>query len=113
MDEISFALEQSIGVIRKVSRDLFNLVSVKLRRYTGNMNFAASLMIGFGMLGRAELAFVVMDIAYVQNPILTDHAFYTLMFTAFWLNIAVPLSIRWWKPYYLRTNPQVEAGDSG
>jgi Kef-type K+ transport system membrane component KefB len=81
-------------------------------RYTGNMNFAASLMIGFGMLGRAELAFVVMDIAYVQNHILTDHAFYTLMFTAFWLNIAVPLTIRWWKPYYLRTNPQTEVASS-
>lgn len=78
-------------------------------RYTGNMNFAASLMIGFGMLGRAELAFMVMDIAYVQNQISTDHAFYTLMFTAFWLNIAVPLTIRWWKPYYLRTNPQTDA----
>jgi Kef-type K+ transport system membrane component KefB len=70
-------------------------------RYTGNMDFASSLMIGFGMLGRAELAFVVMDIAYVQNQILTDQAFYTLMFTAFWLNILVPLTIRWWKPYYM------------
>ena len=54
------------------------------------------------MIGRAELAFVVMDIAYVQNQIRADEAFYTLMFTAFWLNVAVPLSIRWWKPYYLK-----------
>jgi hypothetical protein len=45
---------------------------------------------------------VVLDIAYVQNQILSDEAFYTLMFTAFWLNVAVPLSIRWWKPFYLR-----------
>jgi hypothetical protein len=22
------------------------------------------------------------------------------MFTAFWLNVAVPISIAWWKPYY-------------
>ena len=57
-------------------------------------------MIGFGMLGRAELAFVVMDIGYVQNNILTDEAFYTLMFAAFWLNVAVPVTIAWWKPYY-------------
>lgn len=69
-------------------------------RYTGGMNFHQSLMIGFGMLGRAELAFVVMDIAYVQNRILTDEAFLTLMITAFLLNIAVPLTIRWWRPYY-------------
>jgi len=72
-------------------------------RYTGGMNWAASLMIGFGMLGRAELAFVVMDIAYVQNPILPIDAFYTLMITAFFLNIAVPVTIRLWKPAYLNS----------
>lgn len=75
-------------------------------RYTGNMDAVSSVMIGFGMLGRAELAFVVMDIAYVQNNILTDQAFYTLMFTAFWLNVSVPLTIRWWKPRYLRLRQQ-------
>lgn len=50
-----------------------------------------------------DLAFVVMDIAYVQHEILFDEAFYTLMFTAFWLNVAVPVTIRWWKPYYERS----------
>ncbi|NQU71896.1 MAG: cation:proton antiporter [Rhodospirillales bacterium] len=73
-------------------------------RYTGRFNFHESLMIGFGMLGRAELAFVVIDIAYVQNSILNEEAFYTLMFTAFWLNVAVPITIAWWKPYYVRRN---------
>ena len=72
-------------------------------RFTGGMNNAESLMIGFGMLGRAELAFVVMDIAYVQHPILNEQAFFTLMITAFLLNIAVPLTIGWWRPYYERS----------
>lgn len=71
-------------------------------RYTGGFNFHESLMIGFGMLGRAELAFVVIDIAYVQNSVLTDAAFYTLMITAFFLNIAVPISIKLWKPHFER-----------
>jgi Kef-type K+ transport system membrane component KefB len=71
-------------------------------RYTGKFSFHESLMIGFGMLGRAELAFVVMDIAYVQNQILSTEAFYTLMFSAFWLNVAVPITITLWKPYYDR-----------
>jgi len=71
-------------------------------RYTGNFNWVESWMIGFGMLGRAELAFVVMDIAYVEHSIISDEMFYTLMFTAFTLNVAVPLTIRWWKPYFLR-----------
>ncbi len=72
-------------------------------RYTGHFDWPASLMIGFGMLGRAELAVVVMDIGYVQHHIFTDEVFYTLMFTAFWLNISVPLTIRWWKYRYGHT----------
>ncbi len=71
-------------------------------RYTGRFSFHESMMIGFGMLGRAELAFVVMDIAYVQNNILSTEAFYTLMFSAFWLNVAVPITITLWKPHYDR-----------
>jgi Na+:H+ antiporter len=61
-------------------------------------------MIGFGMLGRAELAFVVMDIAYAQHGVINDEMFYTLMLTAFCLNIAVPLMIRWWKPHLQRAS---------
>lgn len=68
--------------------------------YTGGMSRAGSVMVGLGMLGRAELAFVVLDIAYVQHHLLSTEAFYTLMFTAFWMNVAVPISIRFWKPYY-------------
>lgn len=48
-------------------------------RYTGKFTWQESVMIGFGMLGRAELAFVVMDIAYVQSSILSAEAFFTLM----------------------------------
>ena len=73
-------------------------------RYTGNFSWPEAWMIGFGMLGRAELAFVVMDIAYVQNSILTEEMFYTLMFTAFCLNVSVPLTIRWWKPRLLKAS---------
>lgn len=69
-------------------------------RYTGNFNFNESMMIGFGMLGRAELAFVVLDIGYVDYQILSKEVFYTLMFTAFLLNIAVPLTIKFWHPYF-------------
>ncbi len=71
-------------------------------RWTGGLANAGSIMVGLGMLGRAELAFVVLDIAYVENAILSTEAFYTLMFSAFWLNLAVPLGIRLWKPVYER-----------
>ena len=87
---------------------VFQVLSASLAaRYTSGMNYAESLMIGFGMLGRAELAFVVIDIAYVQHSILNREAFFTLMITAFFLNILVPVTITWWKPYYLKaTLPQ-------
>lgn len=72
-------------------------------RFTGGMNWAGGLLVGFGMLGRAELAFVVVNIAYVQHSLLNTEAFYTLMLTIFWMNLAVPLSIRFWKPYYQKS----------
>ena len=70
-------------------------------RYTGRYKWHESVMIGFGMLGRAELAFIVINIAFVQNKIIDTTQFYILMFTAFLLNITVPLLLKWWKPYYL------------
>ena len=48
-------------------------------RYTGRFDRRSSLLIGLGMLGRAEPAFVVMSIAHVQYAILSVDAFYTLM----------------------------------
>lgn len=65
--------------------------------YTAKFDRANSLLIGFGMLGRAELAFVVMGLAYVEFSILTTEAFYTLMATAFCLNVSVPVTISLWK----------------
>ena len=53
------------------------------------------------MLGRAELAFIVIDIAYTENHIIDTAQFYVMIFTIFLLNITVPLTISWWKPYYL------------
>ena len=70
-------------------------------RFTGDFEWYESIMIGFGMLGRAELAFVVMDIGYVQHDIISTKAFYTLMATAFILNTTVPISIKMWKPYFI------------
>jgi len=69
-------------------------------RFTGRFAWHESILIGLGMLGRAELAFVVMDIGYVQNNLISTEAFYTLMATAFVMNVSVPVSIKLWKPYF-------------
>jgi Kef-type K+ transport system membrane component KefB len=96
LEVLPYAVVMTLGLF------VFQILSAGLAaRFTGGMGWHASLMIGFGMLGRAELAFVVMDIAYVQHNILNEQAFFTLMITAFFLNIAVPVTIGWWRPYYL------------
>jgi Kef-type K+ transport system membrane component KefB len=97
----AIAMTIGIAVIQVISAGV-------AAKFTSGMNNAESLMIGFGMLGRAELAFVVMDIAYVQHHIIPEQAFFTLMITAFCLNILVPVTIGWWRPHYLRaTSPGV------
>ncbi len=68
--------------------------------YTGGYRWHESVMIGLGMLGRAELAFIVIDIAYTEFHIFDDAQFQALIFATFLLNISVPLVINWWKPYY-------------
>lgn len=79
------------------------IVSASLAaRFTGHFSWPDSWMIGFGMLGRAELAFVVLEIAYVQYQVMTADAFYTLMIVCFLLNISVPLTIRWWKHHFVK-----------
>jgi Kef-type K+ transport system membrane component KefB len=81
---------------------IFQILSATLAaRFTGKYEWYQSIMIGFGMLGRAELAFIVIDIAYTENHIIDTAQFYVMIFTIFLLNITVPLTISWWKPYYL------------
>ncbi|BCD60589.1 MULTISPECIES: cation:proton antiporter [unclassified Nitratiruptor] len=80
---------------------IFQILSAALAaKYTGGYKWHESVMIGLGMLGRAELAFIVINIAYTENKIFDDAQFQTLIFATFLLNISVPLVINWWKPYY-------------
>jgi Kef-type K+ transport system membrane component KefB len=69
-------------------------------KFTGGYNNRDSILIGLGMLGRAELAFIVINIAYVQNSLISQSEFYILVFTTFLLNISVPLLIKGYTPFY-------------
>ncbi len=81
---------------------IFQVLSAGLAaRFTGGYKWHEGVMIGLGMLGRAELAFIVIDIAFDDHGVIDTTQFYILMITAFLLNITVPLSLKWWKPYYL------------
>ena len=104
--KIVFDAEIFVAVIPQTLALLLSILVAQIvsaaaaARYTGGFSFHESMMIGFGMLGRAELAFVVMGIAYVEHQILNTEAFYTLMFAIFWLNVAVPVTLTLWKPRY-------------
>jgi Kef-type K+ transport system membrane component KefB len=83
---------------------VFQILSAMLAaKYTGGYKWYQSVMVGLGMLGRAELAFIVINIAYTQNNIINLEQFYILICTVFLLNISVPVMIKLWKPYYLGT----------
>jgi Kef-type K+ transport system membrane component KefB len=91
----------------------FQILSAMLAaKYTGNYRWYQSIMIGLGMLGRAELAFIVINIAYAQNHIINLEQFYILICTVFLLNISVPIAIKLWKPYYLGDKSLVLFGET-
>lgn len=80
---------------------IFQILSASLAaRYTWKFARKDSVMIWFWMLWRAELAFIVINIAFVQEKIITEEQFYTLMFTTFLLNISVPIMLKRWEPFY-------------
>ncbi|MRJ02281.1 MAG: cation:proton antiporter [Epsilonproteobacteria bacterium] len=80
---------------------IFQILSAAFAaRFTGGYRWHEAIMIGLGMLGRAELAFIVINIAYTENHIFDEAQFQTLIFATFLLNISVPLLIKWYKPYY-------------
>merc|ERR1712039_265599 len=53
------------------------------------------------MLGRAELFFVVLNSAYLENTIFSEEMFFSLTMAAMMLNISVPITISLYKPYYM------------
>lgn len=66
---------------------------------------AGCVLVNLGWLPTHSTPFIAMNIAYTQHGIFTEEVFYTLMFTIFWLNIAVPVTIRFWRPYYSGEKP--------
>lgn len=81
----------------------FTSATIAARYVPGGFTWAESAMIGFGMLGRAELFFVVLNLCYIDNNIMHKEMFYTFTFTAMLLNVSVPVCITFFKPVYLRS----------
>ena len=68
-----------------VSVLIFQVISVSgAAKFTDGYSLKDSVLMGLGMLGRAELAFIVINIAFVQNHLITQEEFYILIFTTFY-----------------------------
>merc|ERR1712113_1067732 len=68
----------------------------------GGFNYAEAAMIGFGMMGRAELFFVVLDLCYNQHSIMTKDMFCCFAITAMLMNISVPVCISLYKKPFIK-----------
>lgn len=74
----------------------------------GGFDLPDSIMIGFGMMGRAELFFVVLELCYVQYHIMTREQLCTFAFVAMLMNISVPVCITLYKPYYVKMKRKID-----
>eukprot|EP00929_Paragymnodinium_shiwhaense_P040314 TRINITY_DN21061_c0_g1_i1.p1 TRINITY_DN21061_c0_g1~~TRINITY_DN21061_c0_g1_i1.p1 ORF type:complete len:693 (+),score=199.26 TRINITY_DN21061_c0_g1_i1:126-2204(+) len=81
------------------------------RYVPGGFTWAESAMIGFGMMGRAELFFVVLELCYVQHHIMDRDIVATFSFVAMLMNISVPVCIVLYKPVFLRYHPEAASQD--
>jgi Kef-type K+ transport system membrane component KefB len=89
----------------------FVSATLSARFVPGGFTWHESAMIGFGMLGRAELFFVVLNLCYVEHDIMPKEMFFTFTFAAMLLNVSVPVCITLYKPYYMRSKTK-KKGDS-
>jgi len=87
----------------------FVSAAVSARYIPGGFTWHESVMIGFGMLGRAELFFVVLKICKEKN-IMTNEMFLCFTLTAVLLDISVPIAITLFKPCYMRSRLTIEDG---
>jgi hypothetical protein len=72
----------------------------------GGFTWAESALIGFGMMGRAELFFVVLQLCYVEHDIMDRDMVCTFAFVAMLMNISVPVTITLYRPVFLRYHPE-------
>ena len=90
-----------IGVIQFLS------AALSAKYVPGGYTWAESGLIGFGMLGRAELYFVVLNEAK-RSGILDREMFFTLALAALLLNISLTISVTVFTPTFRRYHPESE-----
>ncbi len=76
---------------------------------TSKLHVHDAILLGFSMLPRDVLAFVVLGIATTTGLIIDDSLFVIVtVFTILLLNIATSLSIYWYKPRYIKSQETLE-----
>jgi hypothetical protein len=79
----------------------FLSASIAARYVPGGFTWAEAAMIGFGMMGRAELFFVVLDQCATLG-IMNTEIIITFSLVAMLMNISVPVCIALYRPIYMK-----------
>jgi len=101
------AIPRALGITAIVSFAQFLSAALSARYVPGGYSWAESGLIGFGMLGRAELFFVVLNEAK-KNDIFNGETFFTLALSALLINILLAISVSLFTPVFRKYHPESE-----
>jgi len=106
---LATAIPQALGIFAILWVGQFISATVSARYVPGGFDWVESALVGFGMLGRAELYFVVLNIAKTEG-IFDNSIFFPMAVAAMFMNITLPIAISAFKPVYAKYHPEDVAG---
>jgi len=104
---LSSAIPKSLGILGILGVVQFLSAGLSAKYVPGGYSWAESTMIGFGMLGRGELYFVVLGEAK-KNDIFSKEVLFTFALTALLINLCLAMTITWFTPVFRKYHPVAE-----
>lgn len=101
---LATAIPQALGIFGILWVGQFISATLSARYVPGGFSWQESIIIGFGMLGRAELYFVVLNSAKKEGVILNE-IFFPMAVAALLMNISLPISMTIYRPFFRKHHP--------
>ena len=101
------AVPQALAITALLYVGQFVSAALAARYVPGGFSWYESALVGFGMLGRAELYFVVLNIGKTEG-IIPDEIFFPMALAAMLMNVTLPISISAFRPFYVKRHPPGE-----
>ena len=83
----------------------FISATLAARFVPGGFSWAEAALVGFGMLGRAELYFVVLNVAKTEG-IIGNEIFFPMALGAMFMNVSLPVAVSLFRPAFKRAHPE-------